>query len=92
MNLIKDNATLRVAYGDEVYMGRDEVEHYSVFVKYDQQLQKVMEIYRVRLPGYLKLGEGKPENQNHVFIIMRGDAIQTIDMNQDNYFEEALKM
>ena len=23
---------------------------------------------------------------------MRGDVVQTIDMNQDNYFEEALKM
>ncbi|MBA0798917.1 hypothetical protein Gohar_009466, partial [Gossypium harknessii] len=38
------------------------------------------------------LGEGKPENQNHALIFTRGDAVQTIDMNQDNYFEEALKM
>ncbi|MBA0574841.1 hypothetical protein Golob_024793 [Gossypium lobatum] len=51
-----------------------------------------MEIYRVQLPGPLKLGEGKPENQNHAIIFTRGDAVQTIDMNQDNYFEEALKM
>lgn len=90
--LMKNNEALRVAYVDEVSAGRDEKEYYSVLVKYDQQLDKEVEIYRVKLPGPLKLGEGKPENQNHAFIFTRGDAVQTIDMNQDNYFEEALKM
>ncbi|KAH7533338.1 hypothetical protein FEM48_Zijuj04G0120300 [Ziziphus jujuba var. spinosa] len=90
--LMKNNEALRVAYVDEVSSGRDEKEYYSVLVKYDHQLQKEVEIYRVKLPGPLKLGEGKPENQNHAIIFTRGDAVQTIDMNQDNYFEEALKM
>ncbi|XP_057488297.1 callose synthase 12-like [Actinidia eriantha] len=90
--LMKNNEALRVAYVDEVSSGRDEKEYFSVLVKYDQQLQKEVEIYRVKLPGPLKLGEGKPENQNHALIFTRGDAVQTIDMNQDNYFEEALKM
>ncbi|KAJ8749165.1 hypothetical protein K2173_018636 [Erythroxylum novogranatense] len=90
--LMKENEALRVAYVDEVNTGRDEIEYYSVLVKYDQQLEKEVEIYRVKLPGPLKLGEGKPENQNHALIFTRGDAVQTIDMNQDNYFEEALKM
>lgn len=90
--LMKNNEALRVAYVDEVNTGRDEMEYYSVLVKYDQQLDKEVEIYRVKLPGPLKLGEGKPENQNHALIFTRGDAVQTIDMNQDNYFEEALKM
>uniref|UniRef100_A0A5B7C9Y6 1,3-beta-glucan synthase n=1 Tax=Davidia involucrata TaxID=16924 RepID=A0A5B7C9Y6_DAVIN len=90
--LMKNNEALRVAYVDEVYLRREEVEYYSVLVKYDQQLKKEVEIYRIRLPGPLKLGEGKPENQNHAIIFTRGDAVQTIDMNQDNYFEEALKM
>ncbi|KAL5730362.1 Callose synthase 12 [Ranunculus cassubicifolius] len=90
--LMKNHEALRVAYVDEVHTGRDEVEYYSVLVKYDQQLEKEVEIYRVMLPGPLKLGEGKPENQNHAMIFTRGDAIQTIDMNQDNYFEETLKM
>ncbi|KAG0456706.1 hypothetical protein HPP92_024494 [Vanilla planifolia] len=89
--LMKNNEALRVAYVDEVQSGR-EVEYFSVLVKYDQKLQREVEIYRVRLPGPLKLGEGKPENQNHALIFTRGDAVQTIDMNQDNYFEEALKM
>ncbi|CAK8536422.1 unnamed protein product [Lathyrus sativus] len=90
--LMKNNEALRVAYVDEVHTGRDEKEYYSVLVKYDQQLEREVEIYRVKLPGPLKLGEGKPENQNHAIIFTRGDAVQTIDMNQDNYFEEALKM
>lgn len=40
------------------------------------------EIYSVKLPGNPKLGEGKPENQNHAVIFTRGNAVQTIDMNQ----------
>jgi len=40
------------------------------------------EIYSVKLPGNPKLGEGKPENQNHAIIFTRGNAVQTIDMNQ----------
>ncbi|OVA07770.1 Glycosyl transferase [Macleaya cordata] len=90
--LMKNNEALRVAYVDEVQTGRDEMAYYSVLVKYDQQLKKEVEIYRIKLPGPLKLGEGKPENQNHAIIFTRGDAVQTIDMNQDHFFEEALKM
>jgi hypothetical protein len=40
------------------------------------------EVYSIKLPGDPKLGEGKPENQNHAIIFTRGDALQTIDMNQ----------
>lgn len=40
------------------------------------------EIYSIKLPGNPKLGEGKPENQNHAIVFTRGNAIQTIDMNQ----------
>ncbi|KAK6123689.1 hypothetical protein DH2020_042571 [Rehmannia glutinosa] len=52
----------------------------------------VQEIFSIKLPGDPKLGEGKPENQNHAIIFTRGEAVQTIDMNQDNYLEEAMKM
>lgn len=38
------------------------------------------------------LGEGKPENQNHAIVFTRGQYLQTIDMNQDGYFEECFKM
>ncbi len=38
------------------------------------------------------IGEGKPENQNHAAIFAMGEALQTIDMNQDNTLSEALKV
>ncbi|XP_039002061.1 callose synthase 12-like [Hibiscus syriacus] len=92
MDLLKHNEALRVSYIDQVSTGIDEKEYYSILIKYDQQLQRELEIYRIKLPGPIRLGEGKPENQNHGFVFTRGDAVQTIDMNQDNYFEEALKI
>ncbi|XP_012700877.1 callose synthase 5 [Setaria italica] len=93
LNLMVNYPGLRVAYIDEVEeRDGDKVQKvfYSVLVKaldnHDQ------EIYRIKLPGPAKIGEGKPENQNHAIIFTRGEALQTIDMNQDNYLEEALKM
>mmetsp|Transcript_2084 Transcript_2084/g.7452 ORF Transcript_2084/g.7452 Transcript_2084/m.7452 type:complete len:1929 (-) Transcript_2084:164-5950(-) len=47
--------------------------------------------FRVRLPGAPILGEGKPENQNQAVIFTRGQYLQVIDMNQDNYLSEAFK-
>ncbi|MED6173996.1 Callose synthase 12 [Stylosanthes scabra] len=44
--LMKNNEALRVAYVDEITTSRDEKEYYSVLVKYDQQLQREVEIYR----------------------------------------------
>ena len=49
-------------------------------------------LYKVRLPGNPIVGEGKPENQNHAVIFSRGEYLQTLDMNQDNYMGEAYKM
>ncbi|KAI8526298.1 hypothetical protein RHMOL_Rhmol13G0297700 [Rhododendron molle] len=88
------NEALRVAFIDVVETlkdGRVHTEYYSKLVKADIN-GKDKEIYCIKLPGNPKLGEGKPENQNHAVIFTRGNAVQTIDMNQDNYFEEALKM
>ncbi|KAL5980522.1 Callose synthase 5 [Asimina triloba] len=87
------NPSLRVAYIDEVEEREDSrvlKVYYSVLVKAVDNLDQ--EIYRIKLPGSAKIGEGKPENQNHAIIFTRGEALQTIDMNQDNYLEEALKM
>eukprot|EP01018_Ginkgo_biloba_P032191 Gb_22029 [translate_table: standard] len=92
--LMQRNEALRVAFIDIVESLKDGKvfkEFYSKLVKADTD-GKDQEIYSIKLPGDPKLGEGKPENQNHAIIFTRGDAIQTIDMNQDNYFEEALKM
>lgn len=83
---------LRVAYIDNIRINRaGESVYYSVLLKSDGR-GNIQEVYRVRLPGDPVLGEGKPENQNHAMIFTRGEFLQTIDMNQEGYFEEALKM
>ncbi|KAJ1673946.1 13-beta-glucan synthase, partial [Spiromyces aspiralis] len=48
--------------------------------------------YRVQLPGNPILGDGKSDNQNHAIIFTRGEYLQLIDANQDNYLEECLKI
>ncbi|XP_047089291.1 callose synthase 3-like [Lolium rigidum] len=105
LQLMRTYPSLRVAYIDQVEdrVGEKKIEtaYYSTLVKVAltkdsesadpvQNLDQV--IYRIKLPGPALLGEGKPENQNHAIIFTRGEGLQTIDMNQDNYMEEALKM
>ncbi|KAL4576869.1 hypothetical protein LXL04_012969 [Taraxacum kok-saghyz] len=106
LRLMSEYPSLRVAYIDEVEEPSKDttkkVNHkvyYSALVKAmpnsnasetGQNLDQV--IYKIKLPGPAILGEGKPENQNHAIIFTRGEGLQTIDMNQDNYMEEALKM
>ncbi|KHN31144.1 Callose synthase 5 [Glycine soja] len=93
LNLMVNNPSLRVAYIDEIEEregGKVQKVYYSVLVKAVDNLDQ--EIFRIKLPGPAKIGEGKPENQNHAIIFTRGEALQTIDMNQDNYLEEAFKM
>lgn len=48
--------------------------------------------YRIRLSGKPILGDGKSDNQNHAIIFCRGEYVQLIDANQDNYLEECLKI
>jgi len=87
---------LRVAYIDSQRLNRSgDSVYYSVLVKSTLKSdgsRKIQEVYRVRLPGNPVIGEGKPENQNHAIIFTRGEKLQTIDMNQEGYFEECLKM
>lgn len=45
----------------------------------------LQEIYSIKLPGRVFLGEGKAENQNLAIIFTRGDALQKIDMNQVHF-------
>ncbi|CAN6481517.1 unnamed protein product [Victoria cruziana] len=98
--------SIRVAYIDEVEETGTSQKgikgckvYYSTLAKAaltktsDPDEQKLDEvIYRIKLPGPAMLGEGKPENQNHAIIFTRGEGLQAIDMNQDNYMEEAFKM
>ncbi|XP_042004045.1 callose synthase 3-like [Salvia splendens] len=107
LRLMTTYPSLRVAYIDEVEEpSKDRTKkvndkvYYSTLVKaalpksnaseLGQNLDQI--IYRIKLPGPAILGEGKPENQNHAIIFTRGEGLQTIDMNQDNYMEEAFKM
>lgn len=93
--LLQRNEALRVAFihVEESAGGDGKIlkSFYSKLVKADIN-GKDQEIYSIKLPGDPKLGEGKPENQNHAIVFTRGEAVQTIDMNQDNYLEEAMKM
>ncbi|CAK9110029.1 1 [Durusdinium trenchii] len=46
--------------------------------------------FRVELPGYPILGDGKGDNQNHAIPFMRGVFTQCIDANQGAYFEQMM--
>ncbi|KAI9094765.1 hypothetical protein K1719_026571 [Acacia pycnantha] len=106
LRLMTTHPSLRVAYIDEVEEPSKERPkkinkvYYSCLVKAMPKSSSPSEpvqyldqvIYKIKLPGPAILGEGKPENQNHAIIFTRGEGLQTIDMNQDNYMEEALKM
>ena len=48
--------------------------------------------FRIKLSGNPILGDGKADNQNNAIIFHRGEYLQTIDANQDNYIEECLKI
>ncbi|KAG6480709.1 hypothetical protein ZIOFF_057294 [Zingiber officinale] len=98
LNLMLNHHSLRVAYIDEAEETVDNKTqkcYYSVLVKGGDKFDEMhllltkfgifhdKEIYRIKLPGKpTDIGEGKPENQNHAIIFTRGEALQTIDMNQ----------
>ncbi|POM77187.1 Callose synthase [Phytophthora palmivora] len=89
--LLRKHPTLRVAYVDgPKKMKEGPPKFFSVLVRADGE--NIAEVYRVELPGNPIIGEGKPENQNHAIIFSRGELLQCIDMNQDGYLEESLKM
>lgn len=102
--LLSRYPNLRVAYIDNCKISSSESAFYSVLIKYEpphntelpedkrHSKDRIREVFRIKLPGNPILGEGKPENQNHAIIFTRGRYLQAIDMNQDGYFEEALKM
>jgi len=46
--------------------------------------------FKIELPGYPILGDGKGDNQNHAIPFMRGHYSQGIDANQGAYFEQMM--
>lgn len=94
--LLRTYPELQIAYLDEeINPTTGEVVYYSALIDGSCPLLQDGERkpkYRVRLSGYPILGDGKSDNQNHSLIFSRGEYIQLIDANQDNYLEECLKI
>lgn len=93
---------LRIAYVKQEPDRNGENKWFSFLVRWCSIEKKVVKCYRIEQaadkggngnwgPTWL-VGEGKPENQNHAIVFTRGQILQTLDMNQDGYFEEGLKM
>ncbi|ODQ77692.1 glycosyltransferase family 48 protein [Babjeviella inositovora NRRL Y-12698] len=91
--LIRAYPELKIAYLDEVTEA-DGVSYYSTLLEAqrDGEAIEVVQKYRIKLSGNPILGDGKSDNQNHALIFYRGEYIQVIDANQDNYLEECLKI
>lgn len=93
--LLTEYPHLQVAYIDQERDENDNITYYSVLIDGHCDLMsnnKRVPKYRVRLPGNPILGDGKSDNQNHALIFYRGEYLQLVDANQDNYLEECLKI
>ncbi|KAL7323496.1 hypothetical protein PS15p_211384 [Mucor circinelloides] len=94
--LLTEYPHLQVAYIDEeVDAETQHVTYYSVLIDGHCEVlpnNKRVPKYRVKLPGNPILGDGKSDNQNHALIFYRGEYLQLVDANQDNYLEECLKI
>src|SRR5581483_6618949 len=97
INYLLDNfKNLQIAYLEEVQPENgNEPIFYSVLI--DGRCETLengdrIPKYRIQLPGNPILGDGKADNQNHAIIFCRGEYLQVIDANQDNYLEECLKL
>lgn len=94
--LLSGYPEVQIAYIDEDFdETRGEVAYYSCLI--DGTCTKLAgkgrePKLRIRLPGYPILGDGKADNQNHALVFTRGEYLQLIDANQDNYLEECLKI
>ncbi|KAK6443547.1 1,3-beta-D-glucan synthase [Oleoguttula sp. CCFEE 5521] len=95
--LLRAYPDLQIAYLDEeppVAEGEDPriysalIDGHSEIMENGNRRPK----FRVLLSGNPILGDGKSDNQNHCLIFYRGEYIQLIDANQDNYLEECLKI
>ncbi|KAF4984984.1 hypothetical protein FDECE_16922 [Fusarium decemcellulare] len=95
--LLRAYPDLQIAYLDEEPAENegDEPRVYSALIDgHSEVLENGMRRpkFRVQLSGNPILGDGKSDNQNHALIFYRGEYIQLIDANQDNYLEECLKI
>ncbi|KAF3059766.1 1,3-beta-glucan synthase component FKS1 [Daldinia childiae] len=95
--LLRAYPDLQIAYLDEEppAVEGEEPRIYSALVDgHSEIMENGMRRpkFRIQLSGNPVLGDGKSDNQNHSIIFYRGEYIQLIDANQDNYLEECLKI
>ena len=95
--LLRAYPDLQIAYLDEEppLNEGDEPRLYSALIDgHSELMENAMRRpkFRIQLSGNPILGDGKSDNQNHSIIFYRGEYIQLIDANQDNYLEECLKI
>ncbi|KAF1351881.1 1,3-beta-glucan synthase component FKS1 [Delphinella strobiligena] len=95
--LLRAYPDLQIAYLDEeppLNEGEDPRIYSALIDGHSEILENNMRRpkFRVLLSGNPILGDGKSDNQNHAIIFYRGEYIQLIDANQDNYLEECLKI
>ncbi|GLB34966.1 putative 1,3-beta-glucan synthase subunit FKS1 [Lyophyllum shimeji] len=95
--LLRAYPDLQIAYLDEEPGPKGgEARLFSALIdghsELDEKTGKRKPKFRVELPGNPILGDGKSDNQNHAIIFYRGEYLQLIDANQDNYLEECLKI
>ncbi|KKY27273.1 putativebeta-glucan synthase component gls1 [Phaeomoniella chlamydospora] len=95
--LLRAYPDLQIAYLDEEppLNEGEEPRLYSALIDgHSELLENGMRRpkFRIQLSGNPILGDGKSDNQNHAIIFYRGEYIQLIDANQDNYLEECLKI
>jgi 1,3-beta-glucan synthase len=95
--LLRAYPDLQIAYldeeapvneGDEPRLYSSLIDGHSEIMENGMRRPK----FRIQLSGNPILGDGKSDNQNHAIIFYRGEYIQLIDANQDNYLEECLKI
>ncbi|OBZ75851.1 1,3-beta-glucan synthase component FKS1 [Grifola frondosa] len=95
--LLRAYPDLQIAYLDEEPGPKgSDPRLFSVLIdghsELDETTGKRKPKFRVELPGNPILGDGKSDNQNHAIIFYRGEFLQLIDANQDNYLEECIKI
>ncbi|OJD19740.1 1,3-beta-glucan synthase component FKS1 [Emergomyces pasteurianus Ep9510] len=95
--LLRAYPDLQIAYLDEEPPANegDEPRLYSALIDGHSEIMENglrRPKFRIQLSGNPILGDGKSDNQNHAIIFYRGEYIQLIDANQDNYLEECLKI
>ncbi|CAJ2508838.1 Uu.00g138640.m01.CDS01 [Anthostomella pinea] len=95
--LLRAYPDLQIAYLDEeppVAEGEEPRIYSALIDGHSEIMENGMRKpkFRIQLSGNPILGDGKSDNQNHCIIFYRGEYIQLIDANQDNYLEECLKI